>query len=213
MYKLSSRSLQRLDGLHPDLVKVVKRAIQITDIDFTVLEGMRTVERQKELVKKGASKTMNSRHLTGHAVDLAPLHDGKVSWDWPLYYRLEKVVKKAAKDVGVQIEWGGDWKSFKDGPHWQLPWKKYPNNTPYNRFVDEDPEYTSETDTQARTKALATAGGGTLASASIASDVLPEVVNTVVYQQNELSSGSWTRMGIALAIIVGTFYIAWRKLK
>lgn len=125
-YVLGATSLARLQHVHPDLQKVVKRAIQITPIDFTVLEGLRTKERQKELFAKGATKTMNSRHLTGHAVDLAPVIDGKVSWDWPLYHRLAAAVKEAAKDVGVPITWGGDWRSFKDGPHWELPWAKYP---------------------------------------------------------------------------------------
>jgi peptidoglycan L-alanyl-D-glutamate endopeptidase CwlK len=118
---LSQKSLRRLEGVHPDLVKVVKRAIQITPIDFIVVEGLRTKERQAYLVEKGASKTMNSRHLTGHAVDLAPIVDNKVSWDWKHFYPLAEAVKKAAEEVKVKVEWGGDWKSFKDGPHWQLP--------------------------------------------------------------------------------------------
>lgn len=118
---LSQKSLRRLEGVHPDLVKVVKRAIQITPIDFIVVEGLRNKERQAYLVEKGASKTMNSRHLTGHAVDLAPIVDNKVSWDWKHFYPLAEAVKKAAEEVKVKVEWGGDWKSFKDGPHWQLP--------------------------------------------------------------------------------------------
>lgn len=124
-YKLSKRSLSRLEGVHPDLIKVVKRAIQITEQDFTVLEGLRTKERQRELVKKGASKTMNSRHLTGHAVDIAPWVNGGVSWDWVYYYDVADAMKQAARELGISIEWGGDWKSFKDGPHWQLPWSDY----------------------------------------------------------------------------------------
>lgn len=125
-YKLGDRSIQRLKGVHPDLVKVVMRAIEITDIDFTVLEGVRLLARQKQLVRQGASKTMNSRHLTGHAVDLGAWVGGRVAWDWPLYYKIAEAVKQAAKDVDVPIEWGGDWRTFKDGPHWQLPWKSYP---------------------------------------------------------------------------------------
>lgn len=125
-FVLGQRSLDRLKGVHPDLVKVVKRAIEITPIDFTVLEGLRTVERQKKLVAQGASKTMKSRHITGHAVDLAPVVDGEVRWDWPLYKKMAPAIKQAAKEVGVPIEWGGDWLRFKDGPHWQLPSKKYP---------------------------------------------------------------------------------------
>lgn len=126
-YALGARSRQRLAGVHPDLVKVVDRAIELTPLDFTVLEGVRTLERQKELMAQGATRTMKSRHLTGHAVDIAPFVGGEVRWDWPLYHRLAVAVKAAAQEVGVPIEWGGDWRGgFKDGPHWQLPWKDYP---------------------------------------------------------------------------------------
>lgn len=126
MYKLGARSLKRLEGVHPDLVAVVKRAIEITPVDFTVLEGLRTADRQEELVRAGASKTMRSRHLTGHAVDLGAYVGGEVRWDWPLYYDIAAAMKQAAIDVGVKIEWGGDWESFKDGPHFQLSWRRYP---------------------------------------------------------------------------------------
>lgn len=123
---LGSRSLSRLEGVHPDLVRVVKRAAAMSDLDFTVLEGLRTEARQRELFKQGATKTMNSRHLTGHAVDLAPMMNGQISWDWPLYHRLAKTVKSAAELEKVPITWGGGWRSFRDGPHWELPWKQYP---------------------------------------------------------------------------------------
>jgi peptidoglycan L-alanyl-D-glutamate endopeptidase CwlK len=123
---LGSRSLARLEGVHPDLVRVVKRAAAMSDLDFTVLEGLRTEARQKQLLQQGATKTMNSRHLTGHAVDLAPMLNGQVSWDWPLYHRLAKTVKSAAELEKVPLTWGGDWRTFKDGPHWELPWKQYP---------------------------------------------------------------------------------------
>lgn len=123
---LGQRSLSRLDGVHPDLVRVVKKSAAMSDLDFTVLEGLRTLDRQRKLLAEGATKTLNSRHITGHAVDLAPLIDGKVSWDWPLYHRLAKIIKAAAADENVPITWGGDWRTFKDGPHWELPWKIYP---------------------------------------------------------------------------------------
>lgn len=121
---LSQKSLRRLEGVNPALVQVVKRAIQITPIDFIVVEGLRTKERQAYLVEKGASKTMNSRHLTGDAVDLAPIVDNKVSWDWKHFYPLAEAVKQAAKEVKVEVEWGGEFKTFPDAPHWQLPRKK-----------------------------------------------------------------------------------------
>lgn len=126
---LGERSLKRLEGVHPDLVLIVKRAIEISPIDFTVIEGVRTIERQRQLVAAGASTTLRSRHLSGHAVDLAPLVDGEVRWDWPLYNHLAPVIKDAAREHGIPIEWGGDWTAFKDGPHWQLPWKNYPEVT------------------------------------------------------------------------------------
>ena len=123
---LGARSLGRLEGVHPDLVRVVKKAAAMSNLDFTVLEGLRTFERQRQLVAEGASKTLKSRHLTGHAVDLAPMIGGKISWDWPLYNRLAKIVKAAAAEEKLPLTWGGDWRTFKDGPHWELPWKFYP---------------------------------------------------------------------------------------
>ena len=125
-YKLGNRSKRRLVRVHPDLIRVVTKAIKLTAVDFTVLEGLRTVERQKVLFDKGASTTMNSRHLTGHAVDLGAWVDSTVRWDWPLYYKIADAMKDAAKAERVSIEWGGDWKTFKDGPHFQLSWSSYP---------------------------------------------------------------------------------------
>lgn len=126
MYSLGVRSKARLKGVHPDLVKVVEKAIQLTTVDFTVLEGVRDAVRQKKLVESGASQTMNSRHLTGHAVDLGAWVDDQVDWSWPLYHKINAAMQEASKLVGVPIEWGGNWRTFKDGPHFQLPKKEYP---------------------------------------------------------------------------------------
>ena len=126
MFKLSQKSLDRLSGVHPDLVAVVKRAIEITEVDFAVLEGVRSKARQEQLIKAGASQTMRSRHLTGHAVDLGAYVGGSVRWDWPLYDKIALAMKAAALELQVAIEWGGDWKSFKDGTHFQLTWEEYP---------------------------------------------------------------------------------------
>lgn len=125
-YTLSKKSRDRLVGVHQDLIKVVERAIEITEIDFAVLEGVRSKTRQEHLVKAGASQTMRSRHLTGHAVDLGAYVAGSVRWDWPLYHKLAVAVKQAAAELQIPIEWGGDWTTFKDGPHFQLPKKDYP---------------------------------------------------------------------------------------
>ena len=121
---LDERSKKRLAGVHPDLVRVITRAA--SDANFIVTEGLRTKERQAELVAAGASKTMNSRHLTGHAVDLAVRVGNEIRWDWPLYAQLATVVKTAAVHENVSITWGGDWRSFKDGPHFELSRKDYP---------------------------------------------------------------------------------------
>lgn len=125
-YALSQRSKDRMKGVHPDLVKVIELAITKSEVDFVVTEGLRSKERQVQLVAAGASKTLNSRHITGHAVDLAALVGGSVRWDWPLYDRIAMAVKAAAADLDVPIVWGGDWKSFKDGPHFELNRNKYP---------------------------------------------------------------------------------------
>ena len=131
--KLSDRSIRCLTGVHPDLVRVIQRAAEISSLDFCVTEGVRTVARQAELFAAHATQTMKSRHIpesnkchVGCAVDLAAMVGGEVRWDWPLYDRLATHVKQAAVDVSVPIEWGGDWTSLKDGPHFQLPWAAYP---------------------------------------------------------------------------------------
>jgi len=133
-FRWSQRSLNRMKGVHEDLVRVLNRAISISPVDMIVLEGLRTKERQRQLVAQGKSWTMRSRHLTGHAVDVAPYFDqdkdgdidGDDLWHWPSYHKIAEVIKKAAALEGVQIEWGGDWKEQQDGPHWQLPWDIYP---------------------------------------------------------------------------------------
>jgi len=124
---LDARSLRNLQGVHPDLVRVITAAAE--GAEFIVTEGLRTPERQQKLRDAGASQTLRSRHLTGHAVDLAALVDGDVRWDWPLYDRLGAHVKQTAAALvpPVPIEWGGDWKSFRDGPHFQLPRSLYPD--------------------------------------------------------------------------------------
>jgi peptidoglycan L-alanyl-D-glutamate endopeptidase CwlK len=122
-FSLGKRSKEKLRGVHPDLVSVVERAIELTEQDFTVIEGLRDIDRQRELVKAGKSTTMNSRHLDGHAVDIAPW---PISWDWDEFYPIADAMKQAAEELEVDLEWGGDWKSFPDGPHYQLSRKAYP---------------------------------------------------------------------------------------
>jgi peptidoglycan L-alanyl-D-glutamate endopeptidase CwlK len=123
-YKLGTRSLQSLSGVHPDMVAVVKRAIEITEVDFTVIEGIRNINRQRELLKAGRSTTLNSRHLTGHAVDMVPY---PVDWeDLERFELMAEAMKEAAEELKIPIVWGGDWKSIYDSPHFQLDRKTYP---------------------------------------------------------------------------------------
>jgi len=125
---LNDRSEKNLTGVHPVLVAVVRRAAELLPdgLGFIVTEGLRTRERQAQLVKGGASQTMNSKHLTGHAVDLAATIGGEVRWDWPLYTKLAVAMKRAASEQGTAITWGGDWKTLKDGPHFEIDPRTYP---------------------------------------------------------------------------------------
>lgn len=125
-FKLSQRSKDRLKGVHPDLVAVVNRAIQLTSVDFGATEGLRSKERQAELVAQKKSLTYNSRHLTGHAVDVVAYLGKDISWEWSLYEEINKAFQQAAKELGVKIVWGGSWTSLKDGPHFELDRKEYP---------------------------------------------------------------------------------------
>ena len=155
-YRLSNRSIGKLDTVHDDLQVVVRLAIQHTTQDFSVIEGIRSIARQRKLFDRGASKTMRSRHITGHAVDLAPWLDGGIRWDWPLFYPIAAAMRSAALDCGVLIRWGGVWdtplnklpedakgihsavdsyvdrrrnagkRAFIDGPHFELHKENYP---------------------------------------------------------------------------------------
>lgn len=152
-FKLGSKSLHELDGVHPDLVAVTKRAIELTVQDFAVHDGIRTLDEQKRLVASGASQTLDSRHITGHAVDLVPVINGKLRWEWEPIYKIADAVRLAARELGIPIRWGGAWdislttstdspedlvadysarrrqagkKAFIDGPHFELPKDAYP---------------------------------------------------------------------------------------
>jgi imidazole glycerol phosphate synthase subunit HisF len=119
-FKLSVRSLNMLRGVDKKLVDVVKRAIELTEIDFRVTEGLRSVERQRMLFDDGKSQTMNSKHLLGKAVDVVAYFEGSVTWDKEHYVTISKAFKQAAKELSVPIRWGGDFKSFFDGVHYEL---------------------------------------------------------------------------------------------
>lgn len=119
-FKLSQRSLDKMIGVNPKLVEVVKLAITKSPLDFSISEGLRTVERQKELVAQKKSQTMKSRHIVGEAVDICVLIDGKANWDFENYRIVADVFKDCAAELGVKITWGGEWVTLKDGPHFQI---------------------------------------------------------------------------------------------
>lgn len=137
MFKLSQRSLSRLVGVNEDLVSVVKRAIEISEVDFMVVEGIRTKQRQEELYAQGRTKpgkvvtwTMKSKHIDGLAVDIAPCNkDGSINWnDLKMFDKMADAMFKAAKELNINIRWGRDWdmdgirgeKGETDSPHFEL---------------------------------------------------------------------------------------------
>lgn len=113
-FVLGKTSMSRLVGVHPDLVACVERAIQLTAVDFTVMQGLRSLEEQKQHVANGTSRTMNSKHLVqpdgyGHAVDLVPWIDGRAQWDWKGCFAIAAAMKLASAEKGVRLRWGGAW--------------------------------------------------------------------------------------------------------
>jgi peptidoglycan L-alanyl-D-glutamate endopeptidase CwlK len=120
MFKLSKKSIAKLKEVHPHIQELVKSAIDLSTIDFGISEGMRTRDRQQILYDTGKSQTMNSRHLTGHAVDVYAWKDGAVSWEFEDYETINIAFGKASKLTNIPYVWGGSWKSFKDGPHFEL---------------------------------------------------------------------------------------------
>lgn len=165
MRRYSKRSLGNLKGIHPDLRRVIDRALQEGPLDFIVIEGLRTMQRQRELVASGASQTMNSRHLTGHAVDLLPIGKDGAAFDWPLYDKLGPAVKAAADAEGVAITWGGDWQKFRDGPHFQLAWDEYPTEEWVTGDDAPKPRKKTQSTTLQAAAGAATAGAGGVATA------------------------------------------------
>jgi peptidoglycan LD-endopeptidase CwlK len=152
-FTFGAASLKELKGVHPDLVAVVKRAIAISSQDFAVHDGMRSVAEQQKLVSSGASQTMDSRHISGHAVDLVPYVNGKLRWEWPPIHVIADAMRVAAHERGTPLRWGGAWdvdftastespedlmaayvarrrkmglRAFTDGPHFELPKAVYP---------------------------------------------------------------------------------------
>ena len=120
MYHLSNRSMKEIIGVHPILAFAATEAIRITKQDFMILDGVRTIEEQEKLVARGASKTMNSYHLWGLALDLVAYVDGKPNWEHKYSKEIAIAMKHVIHVHNLPIDWGGDWRSFIDMPHWQL---------------------------------------------------------------------------------------------
>lgn len=145
-FKFGLKSKWRLQGVHPDLVRVAHLAIGRSEVDFAISEGLRSKARQAELYRAGASKTLDSRHLTGHAIDVVALVGGQARWEFDLYQRIAQAFRSAADDAGVVVEWGACWRAINghtdlpglvadyvtrcriagkrpliDGPHFQIP--------------------------------------------------------------------------------------------
>ncbi len=129
-HRFSPASYRKLLGVRPELVAVATLALDRSITDFRITEGLRTLSRQQQLVREGASRTLNSRHLTGHAIDVVALVGGVARWDWPYYVQIASAFKSAAEALGVAIVWGGDWENFRDGPHFELHRKVYPDTVP-----------------------------------------------------------------------------------
>ena len=207
MRNYSARSLRNLNGIHPDLRRVIDRALQESPLDFSVIEGLRTKERQAKLVASGASQTMNSRHITGHAVDLLPIGPNGPAFDWPLYHKLGPAVKEAAKAEGVDLEWGGDWRSFKDGPHFQLSHATYPASD-----WSTGQTFTPRKLSQSRTmQGAATAGAGT--GLSLVADTLQQAQVEMGGLAQYLPTFQYLAIGLTLIGICLTAYARWDDCK
>lgn len=192
--KLSERSRARLQGVHPDLIRVVMRAAEIGP-PFIVTEGVRSKERQRELVKKGASRTLNSRHLTGHAVDVA---DVEATYAAQKMKAIADAFKQAAKDCGVKCAHGIDWGW--DSPHHELDRKAYPAKSPVS--VGEKAAQVAKVAAGARVVGGAVAGTGATVAAtnpetvSEAVSVIPKVPDVIT--DNMTNAASWKGIGSSL---------------
>jgi len=207
--KLDDVSQRNLRGVHPDLDRVVRRLAQISPIPFRVTEGLRTLQRQKLLKAQGMSKTLNSRHLTGHAVDIVPIEDANGDgairsedmWHHAQLVKLSKYVKQAFAECGVPYTWGGDWRNGWDKPHWELPWKQYPIRTASLDSLDlmealtDDPY--GDVNFAPSTKALAASGVVGLSGVS----VLTETIANLQQAEGYFTTGN------ILGTVIGTLLV------
>ncbi len=196
--KWSNRSLGNLKGIHPDLRRVMDRALQESPLDFIVIEGLRSKDRQKKLFDQGATRTMNSRHITGHAVDLLPIGPGgRAAFDWPLYHKLGPAVEAAAEAEGVKITWGARWKNFRDGPHFELDREAYPAS----KWTTGDPPPRERTLAETRTVRGGVAAGIGTVGATVAEQA--EMLAPLAGMSDALK---WAFVALTIAGIALTLY-------
>ncbi|WP_210186190.1 M15 family metallopeptidase [Hyphomicrobium sp. CS1GBMeth3] len=209
---LNERSLKNLQGVHPDLVRVVKLAAEREP--FIVTEGVRTIERQKQLKAAGKSWTLNSRHLNGHAIDVVD-PDGK--YDIPDMDHIAVVMKGAAAELGVPITWGGDWKS-RDTPHFELDWKAYPETG--MSFVSRIKE--TAVDVATSKPGVVTTGVGVGAGIAENADKIPAPPDLTsftawkVFSQTAIDLGSWVWGNPTIVVMIGGWIagtLYWPKIK
>lgn len=194
---LDKKSLAKLKGIHPDLVRVIKRAHAESETPFIIVEGMRTKERQAELFAQGATTTMNSRHLTGHAVDFNPMLNGKPTPShWPLFRKVGAVIKAAALTENVAVTLGVDWQKFPDGAHVELSWKAYPLLSPEVKAPSTTP----------------TVQGAAVSSVGVAGSSVTEILSEVQSSLSPLTAyldiAKWVFVGL---IVAGLVYVVWQK--
>jgi peptidoglycan L-alanyl-D-glutamate endopeptidase CwlK len=224
-FKLTPKDLELIADLHPSIRAVILETAHRSPFRFRVIEGRRTLTRQKKLLASGASTTLNSRHLTGHAIDIVPYfdsdEDGDIDGDdlyaWPLYYRLAPIVKAVAKEYGIALEWGGDWRTFKDGPHWQLAWAKHPADEKFDGTVrlpsqpgpvKTDPRTGGRTE-QDRNKTIA--AGGTIAGISLGADPLLNIVNAIQSQRGVIDTGDIAQIAVSVGLVAAVCFFAYRR--
>jgi len=120
IFRFSNRSIQNLNSVDARLALVASRALLYSKVDFVIVEGRRSLERQRKLFEEGASLTMNSKHLEGLAIDVAAINEEGVSYEWHYYELIAKAFDRAARELNIPLRWGGDFENIADGAHFEL---------------------------------------------------------------------------------------------
>jgi peptidoglycan L-alanyl-D-glutamate endopeptidase CwlK len=198
MRKWSNRSLNNLRGIHPDLRRVFDRALQETPNDFAITSGLRTLDEQRAMVESGASQTMNSAHLTGYAVDVAYFDaQGRIIWDWPIYEKNAATIQRIAAEDGVPIQWGGDWPTLRDGPHFELHRDIYDWKAPFSA----KPVTVTQRAASAASESKGSIGAGVAASASAVGSIVA----------NAQGASMPIQYALAAVIVLAAGFFLWRE--